>query len=114
MKMILTDFLKTRSQILNLQRNKMLSTTLSGNYGFPLCISGITQQLPLPLSKEMADHDKRRKEMKRKRRSEEMGVERVDELWLQEMRENEEVRDLVALLQDLGSWSFSSHTAKAA
>lgn len=65
----------------------------------------------------MADHDKRRKGMKKRRRSEskeeEIGVERFEELWLQE---NEDVRDLVALLQDLGStWSFSSsHTAKAA
>ncbi|CAF2336217.1 uncharacterized protein LOC103845459 [Brassica rapa] len=103
----------------------MLSTTLSGNYGFPLCISGISRQLSL--TKEMADHDKRRKVMKKKRRSEgkgasrrhgaeeEMGVERFHEqLWLQEMRESEDVRDLVALFQDLGSWSFSSHTAKAA
>ncbi|KAF2562269.1 hypothetical protein F2Q70_00014688 [Brassica cretica] len=98
----------------------MQSTTLSGNYGFPLCISGIAQQLSL--SKEMADHDKRRKVVKRRRRSyesrshgeEEMGVERYNELWLQEIRESEEVRDLVALLQDLESWSFSSHTAKAA
>ncbi|CAN6806471.1 unnamed protein product [Brassica oleracea] len=98
----------------------MLTTTLSGNYGFPLCISGIAQQLSL--SKEMADHDKRRKGMKRRRRSdestshggEEMGVERFHELWLQEMTESEDFRDLVALLQNLGSWSFSSHTAKGA
>ncbi|KAG2333477.1 hypothetical protein Bca52824_004657 [Brassica carinata] len=99
----------------------MLTTTLSGNYGFPLCVSGIAQQLSV--SKEMADHDKRRKGMKKRRRSdefrsfrsegeEEMGVER--ELWLQEMRESEDVRELVALFQDLASWSFSSYTAKAA
>ncbi|CAH8362415.1 unnamed protein product [Eruca vesicaria subsp. sativa] len=88
----------------------MLTTTLSGNYGFPLCISGIAKQLPR--SKEMADHDKRRKVMKKRRRSDESMVERFDELlWLQE---SEDVRDLVALLQDLESWSFSSHTAKAA
>ncbi|KAF8100430.1 hypothetical protein N665_0224s0016 [Sinapis alba] len=100
----------------------MQSTTLSGNYGFPLCISGIAKQLSL--SKEMADHDKRRKVIKRRRRLEEsrshgeeemVGMERFDELlWLQEMRESEDVIDLVALLQDLESWSFSSHTAKAA
>ncbi|KAJ0266654.1 hypothetical protein HA466_0006160 [Hirschfeldia incana] len=98
----------------------MLSTTLSGNYGFPLCISGISQQLSL--SKEMADHDKRRKVMKKKRISEVKdesmrhgGVERFHELLRpQEMRESEDVRDLVALFQDLGSWSFASHTAKAA
>ncbi|KFK27574.1 hypothetical protein AALP_AA8G401400 [Arabis alpina] len=91
----------------------MLTTTLSGNYGFPLCISGNAQQLSL--SKEMADHDKRRKVMKKRRRSESqkvIGVERFEEIWLQE---NEDVRDLVALLQDLGlTWRFSSHTAKAA
>ncbi|XP_018467544.1 uncharacterized protein LOC108839235 [Raphanus sativus] len=97
----------------------MRTTTLSGNYGFPLCISGIAQQLSL--SKEMADHDKRRKGMKkRRRRSEEsrshgeeemVGVERYHELWLQEMRESE---DVIALLQNPESWSFSSHTAKAA
>ncbi|KAF8100427.1 hypothetical protein N665_0224s0014 [Sinapis alba] len=94
----------------------MQSSTLSGNYGFPLCISGIAQQ--------MTDHDKRRKVMKKRRRLEEsrshgeeemVGVERFNELlWLQEMRESEDVRDLVALLQDLVWWSFSSHTARAA
>ncbi|CAN6993618.1 unnamed protein product [Brassica oleracea var. botrytis] len=47
----------------------MQSTTLSGNYGFPLCIFGIAQQLSI--SREMADHDKRRKGMKKRRRSEE-------------------------------------------
>ncbi|KAJ0261367.1 hypothetical protein HA466_0045020 [Hirschfeldia incana] len=98
----------------------MLTTTLSGNYGFPLCISGIAQQLSL--SKEMADHDKRRKGMKKRRRSdesrsqgeEEMGVHRSDEPWLQEIGESEAVRDLVALFQDLGSWNLSSYTARAA
>lgn len=44
-----------------------------------------------------------------------VGVERFDELlWLQEMRESEDVRDLIALFQDLVSWSFSSHSARAA
>ncbi|CAN8301110.1 unnamed protein product [Cochlearia groenlandica] len=81
----------------------MLSTTLSGNYGFPLCLSGISQQ-QLSLSKEMADHDKRRKGMKKRRRSQAK----------EDMRESDDIRDLVALLQDLLSWSFSSHTAKAA
>ena len=62
--------------------------------------------------------------MKKRRRSEEsrshgeeemVGVERFDELWLQQMRESEDARDLIALFQDLlVSWSFSSHTAKAA
>ncbi|EOA14285.1 hypothetical protein CARUB_v10027447mg [Capsella rubella] len=94
----------------------MLSTTLSGNYGFPLCIPGITQQLSLP--REMADHDKRRKVIQRRRRSEgrdaclNHGEEGAEQL--QGMREDKDVRDLVDLLQDLGLWSFSSHTAKAA
>ncbi|CAF1890432.1 unnamed protein product [Brassica napus] len=43
-----------------------------------------------------------------------VGVERFDELWIQQMRESEDARDLIALFQDLVSWSFSSHTAKAA
>lgn len=72
----------------------------------------------------MADHDQRRKVIKERSRSEEsrshgeeeiVGVERFDELlWLQEMRESEDVRDLIALFQDLVSWSFSSHSARAA
>ncbi|XP_010443840.1 PREDICTED: uncharacterized protein LOC104726632 isoform X2 [Camelina sativa] len=91
----------------------MLSTTLSGNYGFPLCTSGITQQLSLP--REMADHDKRRKVIqRRRRRSEGSHGGEEDAERLQGMREDKDVRDLVALLQDLGLWSFSSHTAKAA
>lgn len=63
----------------------------------------------------MADHDKRRKVIQRRRRSEGrdefMSHGEEDAVRLQE---NEHVRDLVALLQDLGLWSFSSHTAKAA
>ncbi|CAJ1979350.1 unnamed protein product [Sphenostylis stenocarpa] len=34
-------------------------------HGVPLCLSGITN--PLSLSKEIADHDRRRKAMKRQR-----------------------------------------------
>ncbi|CAN8252650.1 unnamed protein product [Cochlearia groenlandica] len=83
----------------------MSSTTLSGNYGFPLCISGISQHLSL--SKEMADHDKRRKDLKKLRRSE-SNVERFNETWLQE---NEDDRDL---FQDLGLCCISYYTAKAA
>ncbi|CDY09210.1 BnaA02g06360D [Brassica napus] len=88
----------------------MQSTTLSGNYGFPLCISRIAQQLSI--SKEMADHDRRRKGMKKKRRSEESMSHGEEEMV--GMRESEDARDLIALFQDLVSWSFSSHTAKAA
>ncbi|CDY69677.1 BnaAnng31180D [Brassica napus] len=88
----------------------MQSTTLSGNYGFPLCISRIAQQLSI--SKEMADHDRRRKGMKKKRRSEESMSHGEEEMV--GMRESEDARDLIALFQDLVSWSVSSHTAKAA
>ncbi|TKY67255.1 hypothetical protein E2542_SST10147 [Spatholobus suberectus] len=38
---------------------------LRATHGVPLCLSGITN--PLALSKEMADHDRRRKAMKRQR-----------------------------------------------
>ncbi|CDY70355.1 BnaAnng33410D [Brassica napus] len=88
----------------------MQSTTLSGNYGFPLCISRIAQQLSI--SKEMSDHDRRRKGMKKRRRSEESMSHGEEEMV--GMRESEDARDLIALFQDLVSWSFSSHTAKAA
>nr|VDD20529.1 unnamed protein product [Brassica oleracea] len=88
----------------------MQSTTLSGNYGFPLCIFGIAQQLSI--SREMADHDKRRKGMKKRRRSEESRSNGEEEMV--GMRESEDVRDLIALFQDLVSWNFSSRTAKAA
>ncbi|KAF1885434.1 hypothetical protein Lal_00029323 [Lupinus albus] len=40
---------------------------LHANHGVPLCLSGITN--PLALSKEMEDHDRRRKAMMKKQRS---------------------------------------------
>nr|XP_027191845.1 uncharacterized protein LOC101490512 [Cicer arietinum] len=39
--------------------------SLRATHGVPLCLSGITN--PLALSKEMADHDRRRKAMRKQR-----------------------------------------------
>ncbi|XP_010520345.1 PREDICTED: uncharacterized protein LOC104799488 [Tarenaya hassleriana] len=101
----------------------MLTTTLSGSYGFPLCLYGITQHLAL--SREMTEHGERRKEMtttmmmkkKKRRRSSEgenesthANQEIESERWLQE---GQEAKDVVLLLQDLG-WCSFSHIAKAA
>ncbi|XAR60469.1 hypothetical protein NMG60_11033868 [Bertholletia excelsa] len=38
---------------------------LHSSYGLPLCLSGITH--PLSLSKEMADHDRRREAMRKQK-----------------------------------------------
>ncbi|XP_062172954.1 uncharacterized protein LOC133878416 [Alnus glutinosa] len=38
---------------------------LHGSYGLPLCVCGIAHHLPL--SKEIADHDRRREAIKRQR-----------------------------------------------
>ncbi|XP_021889795.1 uncharacterized protein LOC110808574 [Carica papaya] len=47
------------------------TTNLHGIYGLPLCVSGFTHHLTF--SKQMADHDERRKAMKEKRSAKEMG-----------------------------------------
>ncbi|KAK1429125.1 hypothetical protein QVD17_11327 [Tagetes erecta] len=38
------------------------------SYGLPICLSGITRHHQLSLSKQIADHDRRREEMKRSRK----------------------------------------------
>ncbi|XP_019057847.1 PREDICTED: uncharacterized protein LOC104810845 [Tarenaya hassleriana] len=107
------------NQIFPSKYKGMLPTTLSGNYGFPLCLSRITAQHLLDVSRETAEHEQRRKGMttvmkKKKRRSEGENVPRDGESQLQEMREDQEVKDVVALLKDLGWPSSPHHTARAA
>ncbi|WZZ60420.1 hypothetical protein YC2023_060527 [Brassica napus] len=57
---------------------------------------------------KFTNHDRRRKGMKKRKRSDEsrshgeeemVGVERFDELWIQQTRESEDARDLIALFQ---------------
>ncbi|KAA8550428.1 hypothetical protein F0562_002112 [Nyssa sinensis] len=85
-------------------------------HGLPLCLSGLTH--PLTLSKEMADHDRRRDSMKKQKSQarealntdQEMGIhERV----LEEIREGKVAGDLADVLHDL-SYMCLACTAKAA
>ncbi|XP_031265545.1 uncharacterized protein LOC116123970 [Pistacia vera] len=91
---------------------------LYGSYGLPLCVSGITQSHHLTLSKEMADHDRRREAMKKQRSrgrhaNQEMGMERNHAREVVEITEGEVDEDLACVLQDLYN-ICSSCTAKAA
>ncbi|KAK6936010.1 hypothetical protein RJ641_033040 [Dillenia turbinata] len=80
---------------------------LHANYGPPLCVSGITPRLNL--STEMADHDRRRRAMKRQRSEargnfhadQEIGVEENHVRVLEEIREGEIDDDLSSVLRDL-------------
>ncbi|KAL6967307.1 hypothetical protein U1Q18_033112 [Sarracenia purpurea var. burkii] len=98
---------------------------LHGSYGLPLCLSGITH--PLSLSTEIADHDRRRESMKKKRK-EARGImhsngdkgrnhERELRLLEEEIRERADIDevhgDLVGLFHDLISM-FLASPAKAA
>ncbi|XP_057479427.1 uncharacterized protein LOC130766750 [Actinidia eriantha] len=77
---------------------------LPGNSGLPLCLSGITH--PLTLSREMADHDLRRKAMKKQKRrildaNHDLGIVRNHEREIGVIREGEIDGDLAGLLNDL-------------
>ncbi|XP_058199733.1 uncharacterized protein LOC131314853 [Rhododendron vialii] len=92
---------------------------LHSNRGLPLCLSGITH--PLSLSKEMADHDRRREALKKKKRgivvvNYDVGIVRNHERGLEEIRggDREVEGDLVAdLVHDL-IYLFLACPAKAA
>ncbi|KAK9079077.1 hypothetical protein SSX86_000747 [Deinandra increscens subsp. villosa] len=62
---------------------------LRSTSGLPLCLSGVTRHHLLPLSKEIADHDRRREEMKRAK-TENRTLLPADEIY-------GEVREIVAL-----------------
>ncbi|KAK9279966.1 hypothetical protein L1049_013650 [Liquidambar formosana] len=92
---------------------------LTGNYGLPLSIPGITCRLTL--SKEMADHDRRREAMKKQRSqareglhaNQDMGMQRNYERVLEEMIKEGEIEDGVDDQHDLSN-SCLPCTAKAA
>ncbi|KAK4790991.1 hypothetical protein SAY86_031404 [Trapa natans] len=97
------------------RRPKMQSMLhINSCYGLPLCISSIPP--PLTLSKEMADHDRRRNAVKRLRSTGARSLTfwRDDEITAVLMILNGEVGgDLADLLRDPAQ-SGSSFTAKAA
>ncbi|KAK6926822.1 hypothetical protein RJ641_008541 [Dillenia turbinata] len=81
--------------------------TLHANHGPPLCVSGITPRFSLSI--EMADHDRRRKAIK-KQRSEArenfhadqgIGVQQHHVRVLEEIREGEIDGDLASVIHDL-------------
>ncbi|KAM1040344.1 hypothetical protein FF1_029592 [Malus domestica] len=93
--------------------------TLHGSFGLPLCVSGISHH-HLTFSKEMADHDRRREAMKRKRSqaraalhaNQEVGFEGTSErVATEEIKEDD--GDLATALHDL-CCSYLACTAKAA
>ncbi|XP_031129003.1 uncharacterized protein LOC116030808 [Ipomoea triloba] len=90
---------------------------LHANFGLPVCLSGITHPLPLPLPEEMADHDRRRKAMKTS-----AAFESKDTSWRSSSAADDQERgnqtspgdaDFASVLRDLASISLG-HTAKAA
>nr|GMC84162.1 uncharacterized protein LOC109158837 [Ipomoea batatas] len=88
---------------------------LHANFGLPVCLSGITHPLPLPLPEEMADHDRRRKAMKTP------AVIEPTDTWRSSSADDQERgnqtspgdADFASVLRDLASISLG-HTAKAA
>ncbi|EOY33081.1 hypothetical protein QUC31_019128 [Theobroma cacao] len=92
---------------------------LHTTYGLPLCVSGITKHFIL--SEEMADHDRRREAMKKKRSraseslhaDREMGIQENFETVVEQIMEGEVDGDGAIVLQHL-SCSCLACTAKAA
>ncbi|KAL4610233.1 hypothetical protein ACB092_08G037000 [Castanea dentata] len=89
------------------------------SYGLPLCVSGIAH--PLTLSKEMADHDRRREAIKRQisqareelHANQDLGTRGNHERVFGEINEGEVDGDLACVFNDL-SHTNSPCTAKAA
>uniref|UniRef100_A0A2N9FRV5 Uncharacterized protein n=1 Tax=Fagus sylvatica TaxID=28930 RepID=A0A2N9FRV5_FAGSY len=92
---------------------------LHSSYGLPICVSGISHHPTL--SKEMADHDRRREAIKRQRSQGEeqvhansdMGTWGNHERVIGEIKEGEVDEDLAGVLNDL-SCSYLACIAKAA
>ncbi|CAJ2654365.1 hypothetical protein L195_g033466 [Trifolium pratense] len=79
-------------------------------HGVPLCLSGITN--PLALSKEMEDHDRRRKAMRKQRSvhaNQEKGTQRNNDDFVVDDQE-----DLNEILHQLSSTYLTGLSAKAA
>ncbi|KAJ1424313.1 hypothetical protein SESBI_11759 [Sesbania bispinosa] len=88
---------------------------LRATHGVPLCLSGITNN-PLALSKEMADHDRRRKAMRRRQRSQAREGLHANQENTNTERDSflEDEGDLDDILHDLSHAHHLGLTAKAA
>ncbi|WJX50278.1 hypothetical protein P8452_36605 [Trifolium repens] len=83
-------------------------------HGVPLCLSGITN--PLALSKEMADHDRRRKAMRKQRSvhaNQEKGTQRNNDDFVVEIKGGDQ-EDLDEILHQLSRTYLTGLSAKAA
>ncbi|KAI3957471.1 hypothetical protein MKW98_003192 [Papaver atlanticum] len=96
--------------------------SLHCSYGLPLCTSGFKNPLALP--KEIADHERRRKALKKKIRRQRSSLESVSNFVADlsisrsgirvEMIDESKNEDLIEDLNDLISKCIIGHAAKAA
>ncbi|KAK7404682.1 hypothetical protein VNO78_05638 [Psophocarpus tetragonolobus] len=99
--------MKAKSQKPKAKSQKMQS--MRATNGVPLCLSGITNPLSLSLSKEMADHERRRKAIKRHRSVARKGNHANQHTTVEEYAD----LDYVIILHDLFH-TLLDFTAKAA